>query len=151
MYPCSLWPSFLFSLISISRSAPVLFGHLDHDHFTPDLFDHLFCFLGMFSILSLSLYSLSCSCSLWSSSLTKAHSDTRPVSFLCSPSRHTHLCHLFWCGSFFTLFSFFFMGGYSFMSWDPLLCLPSIKFVISVSLLPRSGAHFMAPVQRVRR
>ena len=56
MYPCSLWPSFLFSLISTSRSAPVLFGHLDHDHFTPDLFDHLFCFLGMFSLLSLSLF-----------------------------------------------------------------------------------------------
>ena len=55
MYPCSLWPSFLFSLISISRSAPVLFGHLDHDHFTPDLFDHLLCFLGIFSSLSESL------------------------------------------------------------------------------------------------
>ena len=55
MYPCSLWPSFLFSLISISRSAPVLFGHLDHDHFT---------------LISLIIFSVFWACFLFSLSLS---------------------------------------------------------------------------------
>ena len=142
MYPCSLWPSFLFSLISIPRSAPILFYHLDHDHFTPVLFDHLLCFLGMFSLLFY-LYSLSCSCSLWSSSLTKAQSDNRPVSFLCTPSRHTYLCHLFWCGSFFALFSYFFYGWLQFHELRSLTVSPVYQIChLSVSVAPQWCAFY---------
>ena len=111
----------LFGHLDHDQCTPVLCGHLSSSLWSLFLAVLLFSLVILIMIIlplisliifsvfwacflfSLSLYSLSCSCSLWSSSLTKAHSDTRPVSFLCSPSRHTHLCHLFWCGSFFSL------------------------------------------------